>query len=230
MPFFTDRGEPLSAFGPGVLLRQLSPSRFRVEESFSYTAEDGTEYPVDHEALAYTDLTSVPRSAWWFAGPYGRHTLAALLHDRYVQAENPLGLERHEADTLFLEALGALKVGTLRRYALWSATVAATRFYTGALAAKVALALWTFMSVVGTFIVVAFVASPLCPVVTPPLWLVGVALIAPFAAAFLWGRDWKAGLVAAFGVLLVAPATVGAWIAGRIFEIGAADPDGAIVS
>jgi len=224
MPFFTDRGEPLSGSGPGVLLRQLSPTRFKVEESFSYTAEDGTEYPVDHAALAYTDLTSVPRSAWWFAGPYGRHTLAALLHDCYVQADNPRNISRSEADTLFLEALGALRVGALRRYTLWSATVAATRFMT-TLIVKVALALWTIMSVVGTLIVVAFVASPLCPVVRPPLWLVGIALIAPFAAAFLWGRDWKAGLVAAFGVLLVAPATIGAWVAGRIFEIGAVATD-----
>jgi len=220
MPFFTDRGEPLSALGPGVLLRQLTPSRFRVEESFRYTADDGTEYSVDHTALAYTDLTSVPRSAWWFAGPYGRHTLAALLHDRYVQPDNPAGLQRREADTLFLEALGALGVGTLRRYALWSATVAATRFET-TLVAKIALAVWTLMSVVGTFIVLGFAVSPLCPALGPPLWFVLVALLAPIAAAFLWGCDCKAGLVAAIGVLLVAPATIGAWIAGRIFEIGA---------
>jgi len=229
MPFFNDRGAPLSANGPGVLLRQLSPTRFRVEESFSYTAEDGTEYPVDHAALDYTDLTSVPRSARWFAGPYGRHTLAALLHDCYVQPDNPRGITRRQADSLFLEALGALHVGRLRRYSLWSATVAATRFK-ATLVARVALGVWTLLSLAGTTIVVAFLATPLCPVVTPPLWLVGVAVVAPFAAAFLWWRDWKAGLVAAFGVLLVAPATVGAWVAGRIFEIGAAATDEALVA
>lgn len=219
MPFFTDRGEPLSAFGPGVLLRQISPSRFQVEESFSYLSESGTEYPVDHKALTYTDLTSVPRSAWWFAGPYGRHTLAALLHDRYVQPDNPMNLTRADADTLFLEALGALQVGPLRRYSLWSATVAATRFGT-TLVAQIALAIWTTLSVVGTLVVIASVVGLVCPGFAPPPWLVVGALIAPFVAAFLWGRDWKAGIVAAFGVLLVAPATIGAWIAGRVFEIG----------
>jgi hypothetical protein len=73
-----------------------------------------------------TDFASVPRPLWWFAGPWGRHGRAAIVHDWLYQrgtiepdpshapgsGRRP---DRAEADQIFLEAMEVLDRAILGR-------------------------------------------------------------------------------------------------------------------
>lgn len=219
MPFENEAGEVVTGDEPLVLLRQVSPAFFRLEESFHYVARDATIYSVNKADLTRTDLASVPRSVRWFASPYGRHTLAALLHDRYVRKPNPHNLTRRAADNLFLEAMDELGVGWLRRSVMWSAVTAVTRLTYGWLAIA-GVGLWLALAALGSAGLVWSAIGWISADVAPPGWVWKAALLLPWPAVVLWGRDWKQGFIAIWGVLLIVPTSVLAWLVERLFSIG----------
>lgn len=73
-----------------------------------------------------TDLASVPPWLWGVIASYGRHTLAALLHDDLCEQARAAGPPssarmRREADHLFRVAMADLEVPAIRRWVMWAA-------------------------------------------------------------------------------------------------------------
>jgi hypothetical protein len=65
-----------------VVVRQVSPATFKLREPFKYI-DKGRRFDVPEEDVS--DFASVPEFLTWLVPRYGRHTLAALLHD-HLQA------------------------------------------------------------------------------------------------------------------------------------------------
>ncbi|MDQ3305568.1 MAG: DUF1353 domain-containing protein [Actinomycetota bacterium] len=90
-----------------------------VSDDFRYdVGHEGSDDRVEVPQWMATDFASVPRPIWWFAAPWGRHGHAAVLHDAgyYLQDRS-----RAEYDRIFLEAMGVLGVGRLKRRLMYLA-------------------------------------------------------------------------------------------------------------
>ena len=104
------------------------------------------------------------------------------------------------ADRYFRFMLKSVNVSGLRRWMMWAAIAIRTRWVSSSLN-KALLVLWLLLSIVGmTALVLA--------VVTPSWIFAGVAVGLPFVAAGLWGRQYAAGIVAAFAAPWLLPPTV----------------------
>ncbi|MBT8240203.1 MAG: DUF1353 domain-containing protein [Acidimicrobiia bacterium] len=199
-----------------MALRQTSPTTFRTEESFTYrTAAD--EWTVTPEMLGDTDLASVPWPMLWFISRYGRHTLAALLHDWMVKVADVDFTSRRRADRVFFDALGFLGVATLMRVIMWAAVTIKTRWATPDRARwlrRLGLVGWSLAALWGIANFLTHLAwwnlGPLGELIgdAPPfgfsgLWL---SLVLPVAVAPLWGSDaWPQGLGAVVPGAFVVP-------------------------
>jgi hypothetical protein len=73
---------------------------------------DQIEVPVGFQ----TDFTSVPRPFWVILPKWGRYGNGAVIHDWLYWAQ---GRERDRADAIFLEAMGVLGVGRVKRYSIY---------------------------------------------------------------------------------------------------------------
>jgi hypothetical protein len=181
-----------------IVLRQIDAMRFELVEAFRYHGPSGT-WEVRPSDLADTDLASIPLFLSWFVSRYGRHTLAALLHDHLVRngADLEPPVARHKADEVFLEALRALDVPYLRGLIMWAAVTFGTRWRSG-WAVRAALMAWVVGAAAG-IVTVGWGVMTLDP------WLVLVAAVAPLPAAVLWGRkELRAGVVGGYTLWLVA--------------------------
>ncbi len=196
-----------------IVLEQVADRYFTLHEGFRYVAPGRPAVEVVPADLrdGRTDLTSVPRALTWFVGRYGRHTPAALLHDAMLhRAEqhalddgvSPLPGYEH-ADQVFREALACLQVPPLRRTTMWAAVSFGTRLRAGGMATTGVVA-WLVAFVVGTTVLVAGIGDR-------NLALLATALVAPLAGAALWGRQYRAGVVASYmAVFVAAPTLLGA--------------------
>ena len=217
--FFDASGQRLSGTGPGIAIRQKSPTTFRIEEEFTYRSPDG-EWTVTPEMLDDTDLASVPWPMLWFLPRYGRHTLAALLHDWMVESEFKEFSERRRADRIFYGALGVLGVPTLMRVIMWAAVTIETRWATPDRLLpwrRLGLTIWSMAALWGIANLVAQLAwwdiGPLGQWIIdlPPGDLSGIwlSLALPIVVAPLWGSDaWPQGLGAIVPGVFVVPMSV----------------------
>jgi hypothetical protein len=177
-----------------------------------------------------SDLASIPQFMRWFENSYGRHTLAAIIHDQLIGDEPNAGALRSDtlSDHFFREMLGSAGVPWLKRWIIWAAVAMRTRWAAGGLR-RASLCLWVVLAVTGISSFV-WAAGTVWPGWTSPVsaWvLVLVAVLLPFLSAPLWGRQYGASLVAAAAALWVLPAAVLAvvgfavyqlleWVAGRL--------------
>lgn len=79
-----------------------------------------------HDVGGSTDLASVPPWLWGVIASFGRHTLAALLHDHLCERARlappaEAGPMRREADRLFRVAMTDLDVPAPRAWVMWAA-------------------------------------------------------------------------------------------------------------
>jgi hypothetical protein len=198
-----------------INLDQLDTKHFALHSTLTYTGEEtgleGKVPPatldrirsVSPATLPTTDLASVPVLLRWFAGRYGIHTPAALIHDWLIPqpVEPPLEAMTNEyADRYFRYMLGDLGVPTIRRWLMWAAVAARSRFTSGWLNATL-LVVWVIASIVG---MITFVLG----VVTGNTAAVVAATFAPFLFAGLWGRQYGAGIVAAYSAPWILPPTI----------------------
>lgn len=156
---------------------------------------------VSPESLPTTDLASVPAPLQWFVNRYGLHTPAALVHDALIGAvKRPSDLTDAYADRFFRFMLKDLDVPLIRRWLMWAATALRTRYVRGGLA-RIALVAWVLASSCGmTTVVIGAVREA---------WdVVAAASLMPFAFAALWGRQYGAGIVAAYTAPWVLPPTL----------------------
>ncbi|MDX1659275.1 MAG: DUF1353 domain-containing protein [Nitriliruptorales bacterium] len=135
-----DQGNPTPGWPKATIqLEHLEPSRvgpfakvtWRMLEPLGYEieVEDGPDRFIvvpAHEVGQSTDLASVPPWLWGVISSFGRHTLAALLHDHLcdeAEAAPPSesGRLRRDADHLFRRAMVDLDVPAPRAWLMWAA-------------------------------------------------------------------------------------------------------------
>jgi len=227
MPFLDNAGQTLTGDGKGVALRQVSANTFSLEEDFSFRRDGADTVTVNVEAsrLSNTDLASIPWMIRWFVARYGRHTLAALMHDQLVQAgaKNPPEVpDRRAADRLFYTSMADLGVGVVRRQIMWAAVTARTRLGQGLIAgtggygvlARLGLVGWLLCALAG---IASFWACVLGVLGVGSLFgwsafvFLLIASLLPVAAMFLWGDDRQQGLVATYAfVIVIVPSVLAA--------------------
>jgi hypothetical protein len=235
MPFRDAEGEFMTGDGRGALLRQVTTNAFSLEEPFSFdrAGDDGVHVDVEPRHLQSTDLASIPGLLRWFVPRYGRHTLAALMHDQLVKSgvDNPAEIpDRRSADKLFYTSMADLDVGLVRRQIMWAAVTLRTRWGTPWLRpdggygwfARVGLLGWLLAAILG---ISSFWVGTLSLFgvggVSVPAALV-IAVLLPLFAMWLWGRDWQQGLVATYGLVIVVLPSVLAAIFYRIYSLAEA--------
>jgi hypothetical protein len=194
--------EPFSALGdpdqPALfVVEQISDKDFRipVDLGFQYNPQTGEPITVTCTSLPKTDFASIPRFMSWFVSRHGRHTPAALVHDKLVTDGMPFA-DRKQADRLFLEMMDDLEVPPVQSRVMWAAVVLATR-RKGTAASKIGLTVWAALAAGGICLFVWGVST-----LTP--WMIAVALLGPAAAALFWGDQRSAGLVAGYALPVVA--------------------------
>lgn len=207
----TEEGGPEQSTGPfrkwasdrraEVLLRQVDPTTFRLSQPFRYQKGDvGFEIPEDD----VTDLASVPRFLTWLVPRYGRHTLAALLHD-HLQDDTSVSSER--ADVVFRDAMGDTGVPLSRRWVMWAAVALRTQWNLGGLRQArallwvavfglIALAIWPFLTVE--------LAADGTGALASAGGMVAAAIVAPIILSWVWGRLWPIGALGGVSLLLFA--------------------------
>jgi hypothetical protein len=184
-----------------VVLRQIDPIHFQLDESFRFVGRQGTQWVVPTSDVS--DLASVPPVLTWLVPRYGRHTLAALLHDHLqkTDVEPPIG--RREADDVFRDAMGETGVPLLQRWLMWSAVSAMTRVNAGG-AAMVATAGWVLgYGVVGIVGVPKLVWMCTSHQAGRAFLGLAIALASPFIVGLLWGDDYLFAAVAGLSAMLI---------------------------
>ena len=131
-----------------VYYRRKLVDRGMSEEEASTAYEDARTFTPREDNP--TDLASVPRYMRWFENPYGKHSLAALIHDELITKEVNGG--RLGSDTLsdqfFRKMMKASGVPWLKRWIMWAAVALRSRFAAGGLRRWSVLA-WVVVAVIG---------------------------------------------------------------------------------
>ena len=161
-----------------------------------------------------TDLASVPRFMAWFESSYGRHTLAAILHDELIDDDPNTGALRSDtlADSFFRDMMGVAGVPFFKRWLMWAAVAARTRWVAGG-RRRASLVLWGLLALSGITMAIFALVAAWSDVDLPGGWdgpgpWVAGAVVLPFIAALLWGKQYGAGIVAAAAGLWLVPAAV----------------------
>ena len=103
--------------------KDLTPTLEMHSEGWPFTVVETIEYyPFKHvwpkkievPPGTITDLASVPRMFWRVFPPFGRYSLAAIVHD-HLYRSNPYNMKRKKADEVFLSAMQELGVSWLTR-------------------------------------------------------------------------------------------------------------------
>ena len=228
----TDSGFRVDNDKGQVVVAQVTEGLFSVKTEFEfdhqptldrYRRELEKKVPADQAAKmvdaartfadvpATTDFASIPPFLGWFERPYGRHTLAAVLHDQLIVDEPNGGALGSDtlADSFFRDLIGASGVPTLKRWLMWAAVAARTRWAAGG-RRRLLLVLWVILGVIG----VGFAAQALMAAFFGSItWSTAfgrifLSFLLGLVSSVLWGRQWGAGLVAALTGIWLIPATV----------------------
>jgi hypothetical protein len=158
-----------------------------------------------------TDLASIPRFMRWFETAYGAHTLAAIIHDNLI-VDTPNGGALGDdtlSDRFFREMMRAAGVPWLKRWIIWSAVALRTRWAVGGIR-RLSVVVWLLVSAAGiTSFVWGLGAATLGWGAPFDSWaMILFALVLPFVAAPLWGKQYGAGIIAAVAALWILPAAL----------------------
>lgn len=167
-----------------------------------------------------TDLASIPRFMRWFETAYGLHTLAAIIHDNLIVKEPNGGALKDDtlSDRFFREMMKAVGVKWLKRWIIWSAVALRSRWAVGGLR-RWAVIVWLLLAATGLTVFVWSIGTATLSWASPiDSWvLLLVALVLPFAAAGLWGKQYGGGLVATIAALWILPAAVLAGVGYTVY-------------
>jgi hypothetical protein len=179
---------------PTITLEVVGPVTFRLVEGFRYRdefepSERVTVHP--HE----TDLASVPFFLQWLVRSYGRHTMAALVHDELWESTSTIPQLRR-ANRLFRHAMWELGVAWARRWLMWAAVTLGmlTRKWPG----RLVLGVWAVALVAAGGTIAAANGTMLS---WSRMWVVvGIAaVVAAVAAAVAVKTKGDDGPLASFG-------------------------------
>ena len=109
----------MSSFTSDLIITPMPDGRrWKLLRSFTYYVGKGhTNKVVVHRGFI-TDFASVPQPLWWLIPPWGKYGKAAIVHDYLYQHQT---VSREDADRIFLEAMGVLKVKNWRKYPMYLA-------------------------------------------------------------------------------------------------------------
>ncbi|MGH1491646.1 MAG: DUF1353 domain-containing protein [Acidimicrobiales bacterium] len=189
-----------------IRLAQRSRKSFKLESRLEYLGQTGLEHlnldaatmrtlrTLDPDDLQDTDLASIPRPIRWWANTYGIHTPAALIHDRFIGGEIPEGVTEQHIDRYFRFMLEDNGVRYIKRWIMWSATALRTRFAAGGWR-RISVILWALLATAG----VGYIGFALAT----GQWLIAALLAFPAPVIFssLWGKQFGAGIVAAYAIV-----------------------------
>jgi hypothetical protein len=191
-----------------VLIRQVDATQFVLAQPFRlHTDEHLLEVHEDN----VTDLASVPSWFTWLVPRYGRHTLAALLHDSLQPGKKapwpdppPHGITAEGADALFRDAMGDTGVPLVRRWVMWAAVALRTevRFATRVRAVR-AIAWAVLFGLVGLLLWPVLITGALGSGLAARVALLLIALVAPGGLGVVWGSRWRLGLIAGAALLFL---------------------------
>jgi hypothetical protein len=229
-----DSGFEVADPSGNVGLIQVNRKKFLVENEFRFadssviamltdhlvrsgkTAEEAQRAVEDAQTFTPTtenptDLASIPRYLRWFESAYGAHTLAAIIHDDLI-VDKPNGGPLEDdtlSDRFFREMMKSAEVPWLKRWIMWSAVALRSRWAVGGIR-RLSVLIWLVLSAAGITAFVWTVGSASFGWDGPgDTWvLLLVALVLPFPAAFLWGEQYGAGIVAAIAALWIVPAAL----------------------
>lgn len=187
-----------------IVLRQIDATEFKLEEPFRFIGDDGTaQWIVPDRDVS--DLASVPSFLTWLVPRYGRHTLAALLHDHLQDPhiDNPVSSAR--ADEVFRDSMGDLGVPLILRWVMWAAVSARTRKNAGG------FSMLTVIAWLAVYTVVACVGLPaLAFGAAAGWWTAGTAgavgacvLASPFVLGLVWLRGYRFAVLSGSAVLVI---------------------------
>lgn len=169
-----------------------------------------------------TDLASIPSFMRWFVNNYGKHTLAAIIHDRLITDGEPntgaLGSDTL-SDRFFREMMGASGIGWLQRWIMWAAVAMRSRWAAGGVR-RASLVVWGVLAACGISLFVVGAVAALG-------WghLLGIdanvaltiAVVMPFVGCLLWGKQRGASLVAALAALWIFPPAILALVGYAVY-------------
>lgn len=201
--------------GGAISLSQRDGGTFELHSAIRYTGLTGLEDEnIDADVLErirvlaptkdrpiYTDLASVPGPARWFVGTYGEHTPAVIIHDELIPARDDLpGVTEVHADRYLRFMLQDVGVRFLKRWIMWSAVAMRSRWVASAWKRALVI-VWLLAAAAGmtTFVLAAADGD---------IIRMAAALAAPAIFAFLWGKQYGAGLIAAVAAPWLLPPTV----------------------
>lgn len=227
-----DSGFSVLGTDGAVGLVQIDGSRFVVSDRFRFSDDDVERELIDgmvsegkdpvaaaaavRDALTFvptednpTDLASIPPFVRWFENSYGKHTLAAIIHDQLIVAEPNGGMLESDvaSDSLFRDMMRSAGVDFLRRWTMWSAVALRTRWVAGGIR-QASVAIWLVLAVIGiTTTVVGFSQLFTGDVGTGSALIIAASALGVVSAA-LWGRQANAGLIAMVAGLFIVPASI----------------------
>ena len=213
-PFRFDDATVIALLTKRLLTKGKTDEQARVAVEDARTFTPSTENP--------TDLASIPRYMRWFESSYGAHTLAAIIHDDLIVNEPNGGPLEDDtlSDRFFREMMKSAGVPWLKRWIMWSAVALRSRWAVGGIRRLSVLA-WLILSAAGITCFAWAIGAATVGWDGPAdtLVLLTIALLLPFAAAVLWGKQYNAGIVAAIAALWILPAAVLAGI-GYVIYLG----------
>jgi hypothetical protein len=112
-------------FDSDVIVREVGDDTWELVEPIRYRGNrDMFVVPKGFS----TDFASVPRAFQWLLPRYGAYTKSAILHDFLCDESKAGRFDRDDADGLFRRSMRELGVSFLRRWLMWAAVSAATRW------------------------------------------------------------------------------------------------------
>ncbi|MFT3855422.1 MAG: DUF1353 domain-containing protein [Ilumatobacteraceae bacterium] len=170
-----------------------------------------------------TDLASIPWFMRWFVNTYGKHTLAAILHDQLIGDRANSGALGSDtlADRFFREMMGTAGVRWLKRWIMWAAVAIRSRWAVGGIK-RAGLILWFLLAIGGIGLGAASfgAAAGWGHLFGWSGWaLLAVAAVLPVVSAPLWGKQFGASLIAAPVAMFLLPAAVLAAVGMAIYLV-----------
>lgn len=100
-----------------LILEYVDGHTWKVIREFDYHTDVRMVWVVKVPVGFFTDFASVPKLLWNLMPPTGRYGKAAVVHDYLYRT---VGIAtKNEADEIFLEAMKALGVSAVLRYAMY---------------------------------------------------------------------------------------------------------------
>ncbi len=215
MPFhWNGRGFPVP------VLAQVGPRTFELCNEFEFETPTRERFPVPKGPERIYDLTSVPDSLTWLIPRYGRHTVAVLLHDDYIEDDTPFE-KAEEYDNMFLQALSESYVPMIRRWLLWAGVSAANLALRARAWLRVRAIAWALAVI---FVIGVFWWNRIAQITSARsvewgpfgVWWAELLLIPAFAV-LLGRRRLRVGLVAGPAALFALIPTAAVWLGQRAY-------------